>query len=335
MPFPTDALYGRRLRLQVGSIVFDDAEAFDGVPLGDARALRVSFKVRKAVPKKATASPSASSPDMELKVYNLAERTRRNLDELVSTKARGVAIDAGYGEDVGTVFRGEVTRAYSVREGTEWATTIIAKAGRTLGQTVLNETVPPGATKVDRVLRMLEAAQRDNPGVSFTRALDRFKQRDMAGALDELGRGVTLSGRAFDQYRVLAQDLGLETWVEDEEVVALMADEVRGDRRVVLTPRTGLVGAPTPVFDEKNPKKVIIRAVSRLQWRLGLGGVVEVSSQSRAGFFRVRALVHTGDTHGSEWTTEVEAVEVPAAYDPILRRTLESELDDVAVGASA
>lgn len=323
MALPDGALFGRRMRLQVGPIVFDDAEL--GPELGDPAALRVGFKVRKKIPTKTTATAGAEPPALELAIYNLAERTRRQLDELVGTKARGIALDAGYGTDVGVAFRGEVVTVLSGREGTEWVTRISGRTGHTLSQTILNDTLPPGATKQARLQKAIDTMARDNPGVSFTLAAQRVKAGDFGGALESITQGVTMTGRALDQFRVLAKDLGLDAWVDDNEFVALAADEVRGARTVVLTAASGLIAPPSRVFDEKDPAKLIVRAMSLLQWRFALGGVLELGSAGLSGFFRVRAVVHTGDTHGSEWSTEVEAVAVKP-YDPLTRRVVGAQL---------
>lgn len=340
MPIPAAALFGRRMRLQIGPVVFDDP--FKVRPggraaplLGEPEALRVSFKVRKKIATKATATPGAEPPTLELAIYNLAERTRRQLDELVGTPARGIALDAGYRDEVGTIFRGEVVMITSGREGTEMVTRVVGKTGHQLGQAIVNTTLPPGSTMVERVQQLIQAMQRDNPGVNFGRAIQRFQARDMPGALDQLTRGVTLTGRALDQYRVLSKDLKLETWVDDDEGVALMPTEVRGDRMVVLTAASGLLGPPTRIIDEKDPSKVIARMSSLLQWRIGLGGAVELGSISLSGFYRVRAIVHTGDTHEVEWSTEAEGVQLSVAFDPLLRRAFESQLEGVPVGERA
>lgn len=324
-------MFGRRLSLQVGPVVFDaplNGPIGTGETrglLGDPEALRVSFNIRAKIPTKAGSTPGAEPPAATIAVYNLAERTRRSLDELIGTKAIGIAFDAGYGDDVGSIFRGHMSTVHSAQRGAEWVTTITGKTGNVAARTIINETLPPGSSKFDRMKKILDTLERDNPAVSFKRAQDRLKLKDYRGFADELTNGVTMTGHAMDHFRVLTKDLGFESWIDQDEAVVLAPDEVRGDRRVVLSPMTGLISAPDPVFDEKLPNKLIIRVRSLLQWRFGLGGVVELVTSGMSGFFRIRAMMHVGDTHGDEYSSEVEAVEVPAAFDPILKKKIQAE----------
>ncbi len=38
-----------------------------------------------------------------------------------------------------------------------------------------------------------------------------------------------------------------------------------------------------------------------------VGGKIRVEAENITGLFKVAQVVHTGDTHGSDWTTEIEA----------------------------
>jgi hypothetical protein len=324
-------MFGRRMKLQVGTIDFASEDEFDP-QLGDDGALRVSFAVRKEIPRKVAATAGAEPPALELAIYNLAERTRRKLDGLKGTSLRGIAMSAGYGEDIGVIFAGELHTVTSAIEGTEWVTKIVGKTGKTAGSVVVNESLPPGASKGDRALKLLEVLQRENPGTNFDKAKARIKAGDAKGVLDTIVNGVTMAGKALEQFRVLSKDLGLEAWIDDGEALALAPGEVRGDRRVVLRADTGLIGPPTRIEDPKSPDMLIVRMTSLLQWRLALAGAVELESGGLNGFFRVRALRHTGDTHEGDWQTEIEADELVSAYDPLTKQYLQPELDS-AVGA--
>lgn len=342
MPIAADALFGRRARLQIGDIVFDDPFLVraDGRPaplIGDSDALRLSFVIRKQLPVKTAASAAGSTkPTCELAIYNLAERTRRRLDQLAGTTARGIVLEAGYQEDVGVLFRGEVVGISSGREGTEWVTRVQATSGRALMKATVNESLAPGATKEARILALLATLERAAPGVSLDRARARLKKGDMPALLDELTSGVTMVGSALRQFEQLVRDLGKEAIVDDDDLSVLGPDEIRGDRVVVLTPFTGLISLPTRLpADTKRPDQVVVRARSLLQWRLGLGGMVEIGASNIAGMYRVRAVVHTGDTHDQEWSSEVEADEVARAYDPLLEREIQSQIEASPSGVQA
>lgn len=333
-------VFGRRARLQISDLVFDDPllvrEDSRRAPLlGDHDALRLSFKVRKQVP---TGASTTKLPTCEIALYNLAERSRRRLDTIVGTRERGLILEAGYQDDVGQIFRGEVTSVWSGREGTEWVTRVTATTGRTLSMATVNESLAPGASKTARMLLLLDAldvASQGGQASGLRRARARLDRGDLRGAFDELVNGATLTGPALQQFQQLAKDLGAEAWVDDDEVVMLAEGEVRSDQMVVLTPYTGLVGLPQRIVDEKRPAQLVVRALARMQWRLTLGAVLELGSTAIAGLCRVRAVVHTGDTHAEEWTTEVEADVIDRAWDPVLEREIQGELNATPSGVVA
>jgi hypothetical protein len=296
----SDQVQFRRLaRLQIGGVVID------------APALRIGFRVKKTITSKAT-DPNAA----EIKVYNLAKKTRERLKETADGKT-GLSLLAGYAgpaadTDVGAlpqIFRGDVRLVLSYREGTENVTEIQAVTGKNLGGNIISTSLSPGATKKERLLAVLDDMKRNNPLVDFSQAFDRVQRGDFKGGLDALKSGASMVGRSLDYTKALARDFGLEAWVDDDQLIISGADEVpKGTLAVLLSPETGLIGAPRPVYDTKNPKAFVVRATGLLNGGFALGRQVKIVSEDLTGVFRIRAVAHTGDTHSGEWSSEVEAV---------------------------
>lgn len=284
-----------------------------GGVLVEGPALRVAFRVRKSITK--TTDPNQA----EVKIYNLAQATRQKLDEAATEKRAdgsliGMSLAAGYaGADGATtsipqIFRGEVRLISSRREGTEWVTTVQAVTGAGMGGNIISSSLAPGSTKAQRLTAVLDDLKRNNPLVDFSQAFDRVKRGDFKGAADSLKGGASLFGKSLDYTKKLAQDFGLEVWVDDDAVYITGADEVpKGSLAVLISPETGMLEAPNRIFDQKNPKAWIVRVKTLLNGGLVLGRQVQVNSESLSGMFRVRALNHEGDTHGQEWSTEIEA----------------------------
>lgn len=295
----TQTQFRRLARVQIGGVVIDGP------------ALRVGFRVKKTITSKATDPNSA-----EIKIYNLAKKTREALRDTADGKT-GLSLLAGYAGPGGEteagalpqIFRGDVRLVLSYREGTENVTEVQAVTGKALGGNIISTSLSPGATKQDRLLAVLEDMKRNNPLVDFSQAFDRVRMGDFKGGLDALKSGASMVGRSLDYTKALARDFGLEAWVDDDQVIISGADEVpKGALAVFLSPDSGLIGAPRPIYDTKNPKQFIVRATALLNGGFALGRQVQIESEGLSGRFRIRAVAHTGDTHLGEWSSEVEAV---------------------------
>lgn len=67
-----------------------------------------------------------SANTCQIRIYNLARLTRNQIrfDRTNYAVDRGVTLKAGYGINPAVIFTGNITQAYSVREGTDYVTTI-------------------------------------------------------------------------------------------------------------------------------------------------------------------------------------------------------------------
>lgn len=68
----------------------------------------------------------ASANTATFTIINLAEKTRRLIyqDRYDTTTYRQIILEAGYGNNLATIFKGQIRQAYSKRAGTEWETTV-------------------------------------------------------------------------------------------------------------------------------------------------------------------------------------------------------------------
>lgn len=290
---------GRAALIQIGPVVI-------GAP-----DLRVTFKVKKSIKSQATTPNEAT-----VQIFNLAQKTRRQLDDAADNKWL-LSIQAGYvgesAEDFDPTFLprlylGTVVNVLSYKSGTELVTEIQSLQHPGVGASLISTAIAPGATKADAFEALVKQIGKDNPAVDISQALDRLKRKDFRGAAESLVAGVSLIGQSQAQLKALVRDVGLESWVDDDGLKISASEELpKGLRAVLLTARTGLIGELKRVYDRKNPKAFIIRAQALLNGEIALGRQVVIESAGINGTFRVRAVSYGGDSHGPEWTTELEA----------------------------
>lgn len=222
---------------------------------------------------------------------------------------RTVNLQAGYERSIGQIFAGEILILQSFRERTEWVTHLVARTGRTAGAAIVSETADAGQTNKDLLGSILNSVGAQDPLLSIQKAKDLAKAGDYSGALDKLVKSVTMVGPALDSLKKLSSRVGLEVWIDDDELVLIKAAQALTLEQVVLRPDSGLIGAPERVVDDKNPTSIVYRGKALLNPQLTVGRRIQIVSDSANGQFVVREVKHSGDSHAAEWYTEFECVQ--------------------------
>lgn len=250
--------------------------------------LRVVFKVKRTLKKE----PSHS----EITIYNLAPATRAQFSP---GKDARVWLSAGYAGAVGEVFQGDVTFAQSSREEPDSVLKLeLGDGARAYKHARMTESFAPGTTRGD-ILRRLVAKCGLDPG----NAPDYYS---------------SLTGQAVNGYSVdtpvshsltevlLAENL---TWsVQGGAIQILPVSGYIAKPAVLLTPLSGLIGSPKWGSPEKKGGKRTLKFQSLLQAQLVPGGRVKLEAEDVKGTFVLREVEHSGDTEGTEWVSDCEAV---------------------------
>jgi len=278
--------------------------------------LRIAFSIQKG----STQSPNKCA----VRVWNAAPETRA----LIEAIGNVLILKAGYKEDVGavTIFAGDVIRAITMREGPDWITEVELQDGliefRDAKCTV---SFGPGATTAQVISDL---------AVRFGLPV-RPMPTDVASK--QYSAGFAFVGRVRDGLTKACDHMALEWSIQNREVQIIKKGGVLRQRAYLLSPETGMVGSPmqeAKTMTEKAASKLGFTATSPgvrttfelnregefekmlmvlgykvitlLQPLIEPGGYVQVKSKSiRGEFFRVEEVVHNGDTHSTEWHTEL------------------------------
>lgn len=296
--------FQRAYRLNVGSVEMD---ARAGVGL---RTLRIAFSIERDVKR----HPN----NCEISVYNLSPSHRAALAKLSNVRVR---LEAGYLDDLGVIFDGDLRSARSRTEGTEKVTRVSGGDGEAQCRAArINKTFAKG-TPIDTVLRELGKALGVGPG-----NLGQFKGATLANGSKTLTRALTVHGAVFDELEHITRSCGLRWSVQDS---ALQIREVGlpvGDRQgPLLRKDTGLIGdveLETVVKDSESVKGLVkasktlkaegfadgsVKATGSCLLRTDLipGVPFRVESESFTGNLVCTATVHRGDTHSTDgWVVE-------------------------------
>lgn len=166
----------------------------------------------------------AAVNNANITLYNLAPDTRNLIfKDLYTFQLRWqMSIVAGYeNTDLYEIFRGNIEEAYSVKQNTEWVTTIKAYDGSfQIHNGFVNETVESGTEKVDILKRVIHTMPEMLEGVLGTPA------KKEASA-----RGTVLVGNSYDVIQGLTDNTA---FIDGETIYVLGENEVIAGEAFVL-----------------------------------------------------------------------------------------------------
>ena len=259
--------------------------------------LRVTFEVKHTH----TKTPNTC----EIKIYNLSESSRG----LFKKKAQRIELEIGYRAINGIVFSGDIRTVDHERTGSDLITIIKAGDGERLWKHARfpQESFPKGTT-VDNVINRAYALLSPY-GLLRGNLDDALSTFPRNASVRSYARGYSPSGLVVSELESIFKTLG---WVWSVQHGALNltyeGKHFVGTSLVVLNHDSGLLFAkPHGSSDnKKGTPKTEIDALINPQFRPGRA--VRVTSTGVNGDFKIKAVTHSGDTHGSNWTSKLEVV---------------------------
>lgn len=249
---------------------------------------RVRFVVEKSL---------GSTPNKAvIEVFNLAEITRAE----VARTPLHVRLDAGYEDDPRRVFVGDLREGSGLSrlEVVDWNTKLECADGIRAHRHARHARSYPAGASVREVLGDVAKSM----GLKIPRNVEDAKE-----LLDQFVTGTVASGPSAREMDRLLRPRGLGWSVQDGRLQILREGDVRADEAVVIAQDTGMVGSPEWAAPKKKGGKPAIAFRTLLDPRIAPGGRVRLISRAASGDFKVEKVKHTGDTHGPEWFTDVEA----------------------------
>lgn len=286
-----DELSGRVYRLQVDTLLITG--------------LRVAFNVEKT----STSEPNKA----RIAVYGLNPDNRAHLSRLKSAR---VELSAGYEGNLAQLFLGDTRRGPTgiqhAKHSTDWVTTLECGDGEeAYASARFSGSFAPGTSVAD-VARAMAASI----GVGLGNLEETLKAGGFRQGLSTFPSGFAARGRAAEELTELLETLGLEASIQDGALVVLKPGDTLKGQAVLLTPETGLLGSPAYNSGEGKDAATApptLKVSSLLQPALRPGVQVRVESRAVTGYFKVKAVSHVGDTHGTgpaSWASQCVCIPV-------------------------
>lgn len=274
-------------------IIAGDIKISTGIETSGKNTLKIQFKVEKSLTKNANSC--------EVKIFNLSEKSRARIDELSEDVA--VSVKAGYQKDLNQIFLGERGIARSINNigNAEWITTITLGDAATKIRKQRSKISLAGNTEVTSALDQLILDIELNSG----NVIDQLKKA-ATGENSSFKNGFAFSGKTMDGIDAVLKKLNLQISVQDGVLQALGPKQTNFSQELapVYTPSTGLIGAPES-GDEGN---IRIRVLLDGKIKPGDRFIVESKKFKARSPFKALSVIHTGDTYGQAWWTDIEGL---------------------------
>ena len=253
-----------------------------------------AHRVRFRIEKKIEQDPNTC----EITISNLSEQTRAEFQ----TKPLQVRIDAGFDGNLQSLFVGDLIWGSSKREGTDWELKLQLGDGvRAIRDGRTSLTFGSGVN-AKTVLGHLAGTM----GLKLPKNIADAKELTA-----QFQTGVTVHGPSRDQMSKLLRPHKMDWSIQDGRLQILRDGEAVAVEALLWNQSTGMIGSPEfgPPEDEpgKKPKPPTLTSKSLLRPDVSPGRPIVVQSAAIEGLFRVERVTHTGDTHGVDWFTEIEA----------------------------
>lgn len=276
---------------RIASVTFGPEGSENGLKVAG---LRIVFNVTKTT--------DASTNTARVTIYNLSNDTHSKLKV-----GEVLILQAGYrdGNSPAPILALGTIRSVvrEVRTPDRLSVIDLEDGLRELRQARTSVTYPEGASAVTVLQDAITAL--GLPAYPLPEITDR-----------EYVNGLAFAGPVKKLLGIVTKKLGLEWSVQTGKVLVVPKGSTGEVEAVLLKAQTGLVSYPERLQEQSqelsaqdDPKPSGWKVLSLLLPAVVPGGTIRIESETVTGDFRVEEVTHTGDTHGSNWTSNITARE--------------------------
>lgn len=308
--------YLRNVRVEIaGGLTVN----YDGDENG-GQGFRIRFEVRQM---------DVSTPNYAIiRITNLKDSSTQP----AFTKGAQVTLSVGYGQNLQTIFKGQVAQARNLREDvTDKVLSVLATdSGTPRNFAVVNKTLQAGHTHMDRAQVAIDALKALGVQVGYI-AKDALTKT-------KFPRGFACHGMAKDLLREVCAATGTSWSIQNGKLQIVPNDQAKPGGTIVLNGKTGLVGLPIQTIQG-------IEGQALLNPQIVVGSLVQIDQKSiqqaqidpsvygdtqsallpeiaTDGIYKVYVAEHAGDTRGQEFYTSFVCIKKGSLPTPALKTRL-------------
>lgn len=259
--------------------------------------LRVEFEVTKSL---------VGYPNLGfIRIYNLKEDHRNQIEERFSS----VQLFAGH-DDLVLIFSGDIINVIHRYIKPDLVTEIYGgDSFRLLNESVVNTTIPAGSSMQDAMNILINEAE------GLAKGITEGLQNCLSGKQSIL-KSIKVTGNLKEWFLNFARDCGFDYSINDGVIETTVKDHPLSDLPpVVINQNTGMIGSPERTDYGVTVKNLLLPGlklgrqieIKAITTELSVGNLFyrKVPPVRNEGVYRIDKLIHTGDTRGDTWQTEI------------------------------
>lgn len=242
----------------------------------------------------------------EITIFNLSDDLvnyiNNNIDHTLA-----IILEAGYKDEVKTIFKGTVAKISDKWErGTRETKLRCTDGGVNMGESMTSRSYPAG-TPVKNVITDLSKDLGTTLGVI-----------EISSDLSTFNSPVGFVGNTASQLQKITESINHNFSIQDGAIYITPRDKKLPQQSAYLSDETGLKSSPEPLSQGSKKSKKNKTPSDGLGFSCQLDGsilpetTVYVKSKSYEGALKVTKVVHTGSFEESDWTTKIQAVKIDA-----------------------
>jgi len=251
--------------------------------------MKIEFTITKSI--------SSAQNAAEIKIYNLAEKTRNSIGKELDS----ITLSAGYmppGEagNVGIIFKGAIRDVEHRREGTNIITIISCGDGdAAFRRATISKSYPAGTPVkdvIDDIAKELEAKGLSRGEVKLPEAVEKktFKRPYVA------------CGSCVREMDTISRGNGFY-WGSQNETLEIVPSDGFVGTVALITPETGMIGTPA-LTDNGVRVSALLNPEVRPNRRVQLkSDTLEMNAQD--GMYRVSTCTYSGDNYDGDFKIEI------------------------------
>jgi hypothetical protein len=253
----------------------------------DITEMRMQFKVTRTL----TKHPNAC----DIWITNLAQTTRVDLEQ----KPLLVQLEAGYDDERRLLFIGDLRFGMTKLEAPNWNTLLQLGDGDCHHRWArVNRSYGPGTT-ARTVIKDCAASL----GFELPASLSNDPTLDA-----RFDGGTTAFGPATDVLARLLAPFGYSHSIQNNKLQVMRDGDTSNNQAYVIDEEHGMIGTPEFGTPPRTGKPPHVNVKCLLYPEIAPGNLISLTSKVKTGTFKANRVVHTGDTWGRTWETEVELV---------------------------
>jgi hypothetical protein len=263
---------------------------------------RINFRVEKSI----IGYPNLAN----IIIYNLSETNRKRLE----TEGKNIRLYAGHTDTgVPLLFAGDIINVLHFKEGPDWKTTLYCgDASSVINTATINKTIPAGTSYRQMIEEILSNIPNVKKGIR--KGLDNCLNRKTS-----ILKEIVISGNIKDVLIKLSNDCGFDYFFDNEVFETLPKNVPLSDvPPMIINQASGMIGSPERTEVGVNVKNLLLPElklgrtirIESINTAINIGNLFyrKVPPIRNEGVYRMNKLVHFGDTHGNDWTTDIQGV---------------------------